>query len=894
MSLKDIMDLPDGANFVKADLHLHTPADPSFSPGNSLDNEGKKKAFTQTYCTELQKKGIKIAALTDHNEINRDWFILISNEAKKLDITIFPGVEISINEGKRAIHLIAIFDTFEDIGRINNTITAIFGGKDRFDNHRLPKLSELNFEDTVNRLRENHRCICIPAHPNNDKGIFKELSQSKIAELLKKVSISAFDHFKKDTLENFVNSQKVKLQGIKIPPVIETSDAKRIEDIGKRFTYMKLSSFSLEALRQAFIDPESRIRLPHELKEEQYTKVIGFETIGANFLYNIQIHFNDNSQCLIGGRGTGKSAILETFRYVLNFQPRSEEEIRYNLVKHSLGSGGKGVVYINHKYDKIYKIERILGEDPRIYEFVGDLKDKNVLKEKWEELTISPWDIFSPDPLPEMFGQKEIYIVSQNKEYQLEVIDGMIGKNLEDIERQRRESIDKLNDNARLIISTEKELVKKEDYEKELRGVKQELKLYKEQKVTEKLEKESKLNREKLKLSRIGETLKTLHDQILLMHNNISDTFESTIEMATGEITAELFEQLKKKLIESKNKSVESSLQLKDTILKIIEFHKEIFKKWERKQDEFQEELVKIKQTLRTDKLDPDRFLQLDKRKNILTPLIDELNRSVKKLNEFKSERIKLLKAMDDINYKEHLIRKNKIEEINNKLKGVLNITPEYKGFKEKFYEFLVSIFKGSKIRTDYFKDICQNGDAISFAKAVREGKDALKQKYNFTDTAITQIVEWLKEDKLMEIETFHIPDKIDIILKVGEDYKKFLDLSLGQKCTSLLLLLLLEKDIPLIVDQPEDDLDNRFVYEDVVRILRKEKVRRQFITATHNANIPVLGDAELLAVLETEGDKCKIRAMGSIDDPDICEGIKEILEGGEEAFMRRKEKYGI
>jgi len=895
MSLKDILNIPNGANFVKVDLHLHTPADISFSADCPLNNEGERKEFAKKYCTELRRKGIKVGAITDHNQIDREWFNLISEEAKGVSVTIFPGVEISVNEGKRAIHLIALFDISENIAGINDTITAIFGGKDRFDDQGLPRSSELSFEETVNRLKENHSCICIAAHPNNSKGLFKELSQSKVAELIKRVPISAFDHLDKKTLKSFIRSQENILQGTKIPSIIESSDAKRIEEIGERFTYIKLSSFLLEALRQAFIDPESRIRLPHELEKEEYTRVIGFETVGANFLSNTKIHFNYNSQCLIGGRGTGKSAILETLRYVMDIQPpQTEKEVRYNLVRHSLGSGGKGIVYIRHKYNKIYKIERILGEEPRIYELVSELRDKKSTKEEWNELTISSRDIFLPDPFPEMFGQKEIYEVSQNEEYQLKVIDGTIGKELEEIKRQRDEAIEKINDNARMIISTGEKLIKKEDYEKELGGVKQELKLYKEQKVTEKLGKESKLNREKLKLSKIGETFKTLHDQILLMHNDISETFESAIAMASGEINSELFEELRNKLIEYRDKSMESSLQLKDVMLKIIDFQGKVLKKWEKRQEEFQEELAIIKRTLRTDKLDPDRFLQLDKRKNILAPLIDELNRATEKIKELRSKRARLLKKLEDINYREHLIRKKKTEEINDKLQEALNITPEYKGFKEKFYKYLVSIFKGSKIRTDYFKNICDNGDAISFAKTVREGKQALKQKYSFTDTAATQIVEWLEEDKLMEIETLHIPDRINIRLKVGKEYKQFSDLSLGQKCTSLLLLLLLEKDVPLIIDQPEDDLDNRFVYEDVVRILRKEKIRRQFIIATHNANIPVLGDAELIAVLETERDKGKIKARGSIDDSDICEGIKEILEGGETAFIRRREKYGI
>jgi hypothetical protein len=102
-----------------------------------------------------------------------------------------------------------------------------------------------------------------------------------------------------------------------------------------------------------------------------------------------------------------------------------------------------------------------------------------------------------------------------------------------------------------------------------------------------------------------------------------------------------------------------------------------------------------------------------------------------------------------------------------------------------------------------------------------------------------------------------------------------------------------------LVLDQPEDDLDNRFIYDDIVAILREQKglrepaKRRQIITATHNANIPVLGDAELVIGLEARDGRTKVLTRGSIDDSNIRHLIRALMEGGEEAFRRRAEKYG-
>ena len=120
--------------------------------------------------------------------------------------------------------------------------------------------------------------------------------------------------------------------------------------------------------------------------------------------------------------------------------------------------------------------------------------------------------------------------------------------------------------------------------------------------------------------------------------------------------------------------------------------------------------------------------------------------------------------------------------------------------------------------------------------------------------------------------------------------------LSTGQKATAILLLLLLESEAPLVVDQPEDDLDNRFITDGVVPIMRREKRRRQFVFSTHNANIPVLGDAELILGMVATGDAAVIEGdhMGSIDSEPVREMVEEILEGGRTAFETRRSKYGF
>jgi ATPase subunit of ABC transporter with duplicated ATPase domains len=186
------------------------------------------------------------------------------------------------------------------------------------------------------------------------------------------------------------------------------------------------------------------------------------------------------------------------------------------------------------------------------------------------------------------------------------------------------------------------------------------------------------------------------------------------------------------------------------------------------------------------------------------------------------------------------------------------------------------------------------------FAQTCRLGVGELEDKYQINGTQAQRLVE-AGETLFRQIEEQVIDYAVDVELDIGSgsgtrQYRKLDDLSKGQKATALLLLLLSAAQGTLIIDQPEDDLDNRFIYEGVVKRLRQLKGVRQVIVATHNANVPVLGDAELLVVLDGDGEHGYLvqDGVGSLDDPSIRRLVEDVLEGGQAAFTARQHLYGF
>lgn len=192
------------------------------------------------------------------------------------------------------------------------------------------------------------------------------------------------------------------------------------------------------------------------------------------------------------------------------------------------------------------------------------------------------------------------------------------------------------------------------------------------------------------------------------------------------------------------------------------------------------------------------------------------------------------------------------------------------------------------------------NFSTRAFVEAARNGETELSAQFSISGAQARSLLE-AGEPLFRQLEECSVGKAVEVRLDVQagtgkREYKKMDDLSKGQRATALLLLLLGASNAPLVIDQPEDDLDNRFVYDGIVTNLRTLKGKRQIIASTHNANVPVLGDAELIVALEGDGQNGRAAAdgIGSLDDISIRSHVENVLEGGPAAFNARQHLYGF
>lgn len=220
-------------------------------------------------------------------------------------------------------------------------------------------------------------------------------------------------------------------------------------------------------------------------------------------------------------------------------------------------------------------------------------------------------------------------------------------------------------------------------------------------------------------------------------------------------------------------------------------------------------------------------------------------------------------------------------------------------GLVKQYFDFVRDAMRGSYLQEDIVRRFC--------AASTPQGLAGLVATRDVAEIAKIADIgdEWARQlqEQLSQLERLHLLQTIwkpacptIRVLTKGTPTRQIPvnQLSDGQRHTIMLTIAMLaESDAPLVIDQPEDDLDNAFIFSSVVRILRTVKERRQVILVTHNANIAVLGDAELLFPMHRDGDLGRSFDRGSIDRAETKAAVQRILEGGEVAFLRRKEIYG-
>lgn len=870
----------NGSVWLKADFHLHTKADKEFEYKKE-DNQ-----FINSYISELVRKNIGAGIICNHNKFNLEEYKSLRKNALKENIFLIAGVELSVNDGSNGIHCLIAFEHESWIKNGDNFIeqflNAAFEGTANRENKNTR--CKYSLSDLFIKLEEHRKSgrdsFVVMAHVEQKSGFFKELDGGRIIQIVKgehfKRNVLAFQKLRANDLkENLITWFESE---ISIPPFVEGSDCKKISRIGlcgkqrdqtgneiDKETYLKIGAFNFEAVKYALTDKDNRISITKPKITNAYIKSITFE---GGLLDNTNIGFSPELNNFIGIRGSGKSSILEILRYTLGIplsNQASDTDYKNSLIEHVLKSGGKVITTIVDKLKKEYRIEKIYGQKEDIYE------NNNRV------------DITSIDTVfkkPVYFGQKDLS--NKHVDFEADLVKKLIGNRLDDIKTDILQKTAEIND----IITNLKRLENLDEQKKEIKEVitnsEYKLRIFKDKGIEDKLKQQSRFDSD---ISRYQERL----NEITNFRNDLDEISSNYKLLFTGS----QFISEENKVIFQQADSILQKLTDEFTKLNVIntntkEFVKslqELYTKLLEKKENLKEEFAKIKRDIDIPNLNPDDFLKLNRVIETSKLKLNEIDKSEEKRQELNTSLKDKISELNKLWHKEYKILEKEVARIN-EYENSLSISVDYKGRSDKFLAKLKDIFKGSGIRGATYTTIQSNYK--DFVEIYRDLEN-LSKTLGITDNLLAEFKSRFN-NSLAELITYRIDDKFTI----KYNGKPLGEHSLGQRATALILFLLAQKETDvLIIDQPEDDLDNQTIYEDVIKEIKSLKGNMQFIFATHNANIPVLGDSERIVSCKYTESKIDI-VSGTIDNHETQNQIVTIMEGGEEAFNRRKNIYEL
>jgi len=895
--MDEIRKQKNGANFYKVDLHLHSPADAQFKAGEVVNSEERKIDFARKYLDKVLQEKIDIIAITDHNTTS--WlsiFQKLNQDGKYQQLLLFPGLEIASKEG---IHLLVMFERDFNEVRINKFLDKI-GLEVPFDNTGNAKPSSKTIDELYKLVDDeycriqadakNYSALIIPAHVEQRlTGLLGDRKRRSYYEIENLVAVQINTHYEKlDAGKKTILEGKDPNYGNKAVAVIESSDARSLDDIGRRTSYLKFSSPTIEGLRQAFLDPESRIRHQSDCQPEKYSRIIAMKIEGG-FVHGLGIHFNNSLNCIIGGKGTGKSTIQEILKYALGHKNDvdSLNKDSVKILQEVFKPGSKiSLIVESMLMNRTYLVEAVypsrpIVKDPATGKIFDGLAASNLL------------------PQIDIYRQKEILELSKDQSAQLNLIKRFYSAEIKELEGEKDKLQSRLANNRADILKAKKLLA---DYESEISNLaelKQRLNKFKDSEIEKHFREKNLYEKEKEIWNELDKEL----DEVRDMFSDLSEReFFSAVNVTGNDlINKSLLDAVKKSVTDVETRIKEKLFEINSLLslekLKTIKHEWQV--KYRRQEEAYNQKLreLKIEKTF-----SPDEYIKLEQDIRFKEKAKEALKKYKDGYQEKQTERAELLQKLNE-KLSEIFRKQDQIceERINETLRGILNVKLDFMGLKDEFINFLASYKTG--VHQQQLARITehQKFTPVFFVNVVREGEASLVQNFGITEAAASQLYKKLDDDALFNLEEFEIPTKITIALNVGAkdnpNFKTTNELSVGQKCTALLSLILLENNEPLIIDQPEDDLDKSFIFSDIVTKLRREKEKRQFIIATHDANLAVLGDAEQMIVLHASDksvslEKCITGA--SIDDAKVKFEVERLLEGGKEAFNRRREKYGF
>jgi PHP family Zn ribbon phosphoesterase len=890
--LAALLDERPGAVFLRADLQVHTPLDPAFDPGSEPKTQKERADLARCYLSAAQDRGIELIGITEHNDIS--WIDELRRAATDLGMHLLPGFEVESAEG---VHVLCLFDPATTVAQLEETLVGLGLTQAKRGQSRLELRTNQHFADLLKFVQDDAGGICIAAHIESNKGLLAALRQGARVDAWKTEALLAAQTCKPPSQITSGNGRIIRGEDPKyarqrLPAYLLTSDCRSLDTIGTTSTWIKMDTIGVSGLRQAFLDPESRIAYDDPTERREGARILAVSWEG-DFLDGVRFPLNMELNCLIGGRGTGKSTVIESIRYAFDLDYRTEDVGRAasDLREHAFRSGSKISVIIetDSPARARYIVERTAPHAPVVRDFDGSPRPE-----------LDPKSLISPC----IYGQKEIYGIAQNASARLDMLDGFAVDHLREILTREADLLSRCRENADVIIKTRQRIDDAESKLAELPSLEEWRSRFREAGFEDLLRERRLLDREQRLLDSADKAL-IERDRRIADIGSASQSLASALDGHRQETlpNAELLSQAESILSETDLLWDSTVRELREELAKARRRLAELRATWEQQRSASQAEFDRALRELQAKmpEVDPERYLDVERRIEQLVPLREVLKQLHERLASGRRERATLLVELNDVRGEKHRARQRATDRLNEALAGSLVVKLTHQGARDEFLSRLTALKSGA--RTDALRRMVSDPTftPAAFAEHVRSG--SLSDPWNVPVGQASALERALDEDKLLELEVAELPDQVELLLDVsvgepGNDYRPLDRLSPGQKSTAILLLVMQESKAPLLIDQPEDDLDNRFIYDDIVVRLKQAKPARQFLIATHNANIPVLGDAEQIVALDARevvgGGRVSsfVRARGSIDSADVRAAAEQILEGGREAFLLRQAKY--
>lgn len=614
--------------------------------------------------------------------------------------------------------------------------------------------------------------------------------------------------------------------------------------------------------------------------------------IAGGFLADLTLHFPPGLVCIIGPRGSGKSTLAEAIRLVVGGIPTNASKARLELIKANLTDAVLTLRTVAGVGRDGYTIRRTYGQ-PAI---LTTADNRAITSVDLDRGTFLPLDAYSSLEI-EAIADESLGAKRRS------LLDELCMAEMLSIQITLADQHRALAANGDFIVALRRQIVDLSEQIEELGDVQTQLKalppMGDDQATPEfqRAERQRRSNeRERHTVSQTIDTLsglrsdlqksidearrrlpgslvipKSANVELLSWSEAVFATMWGEVERGIGivskavEATTAEVKNAQRNLekvhtvqegsflsLQQKHRELAQMMEARSTAERAISVVKDLTQKRTTVQEELYEQLEKRKVLRAEYLLTRDKIAE--QRENVAERLQREAGKKV---------RIRVQRNADTLEYQEQLLNALHGSRLRN---------------QEKVLSDLV------QIRPEQLAQILYENDLEELEAHAPFGKERGRK-----------ILDSLRENlDPLALEVLAIEDRVRIELNVGTvddpNFKDAAELSRGQKCTALLPILLARRDTPLIIDQPEDNLDNHFIYEAVVESIRRLKAQRQMIFITHNANIPVLGEAELIVVLNSDGKRGYVEKSGSVSE--CRREIIDLLEGGEEAFELRRRRY--